>query len=184
VDGHDSPLTLSRLSAVLSFFGGIVLSVLLARLFSARPLRPFLSTVLAAEVILVGSSYLALISHAIGGPEIFVICLALALGLQNGAFHRAGNITVHTSYVTGMITSLMLTQAKQFVRQRDGRVTTAPRQTACLLSGIWLSFFLGAVTGAAMVIRFKEAGILGAALILSALIARNTMARSPLRSRH
>jgi len=184
VVGHDSPVMLSRFSAVLSFLAGILLSVLLARLLAARPLRPYLSTVLAAELILIVGSYLALMSHAIAGTEIFVICLALALGLQNGAFHRAGHITVHTTYITGMITSLMLKQAEQFVPKADGGSVDSRRQTVRLLSGVWLSFFLGAATGAAMVMRFNEAGILGATLILFALIVRNSMARSPLRSRH
>jgi len=184
VVGHDSPVMLSRFSAVLSFLAGILLSVLLARLLAARPLGPYLSAVLAAELILVVGSYLALISHAIAGTEIFVICLALALGLQNGAFHRAGHVTVHTTYITGMITSLMLKQAEQFVPQADGGSTDSRRQTVRLLSGVWLSFFLGAAAGAAMVMQFKAAGILGVTVILFALIVRSSMARSPLRSRH
>jgi len=182
--GHDSPVMLSRFSAVLSFLAGILLSVLLARLLAARPSGPYLSAVLAAELILVVGSYLALISHAIAGTEIFVICLALALGLQNGAFHRAGHVTVHTTYITGMITSLMLKQAEQFVPQADGGSTGSRRQTVRLLSGVWLSFFLGAAAGAAMVMQFKEAGILGVTVILFVLIVRNSMPRSPLRSRH
>jgi len=113
-----------------------------------------------------------------------VICLALALGLQNGAFHRAGHVTVHTTYITGMITSLMLKQAEQFVPQADGGSTGSRRQTVRLLSGVWLSFFLGAAAGAAMVMQFKEAGILGVTVILFVLIVRNSMPRSPLRSRH
>jgi len=43
------------------------------------------------------------------------------------------------------------------------------------LCGIWIAFVLGAATGAAMVLRFKALGMLGAALLLIVLILLNSM---------
>jgi hypothetical protein len=70
------------------------------------------------EVILIVAASLALSSGLAHGVGIFVIFLSLALGLQNGAFRRVGGISVHTTYLTGMITSLISTEAKQYVPKR------------------------------------------------------------------
>jgi uncharacterized membrane protein YoaK (UPF0700 family) len=87
--------------------------------------------------------------------------------MQNGAFQRTGGISVHTTYLTGMITSLMTAKAKQpqIMSTRDPKLN--------LLYGIWLAFFVGGAIGAAMALKFKEIGILGATfLLLMILICR------------
>jgi uncharacterized membrane protein YoaK (UPF0700 family) len=122
------------------------------------------------EVILTMTAYLALASRASPGVEIFVVCMALALGLQNGAFQRTGGISVHTTYLTGMITSLITTEAELLrpLTRRDPKVN--------ILYGIWLAFFLGAVIGAALALQFKEAGILGATFLLIVILVRTRVA--------
>lgn len=62
-------------------------------------------------MILTMTAYLALASGAAPRVEIFVICLSLALGMQNGAFQRTGGISVHTTYLTGLITSVITAEA-------------------------------------------------------------------------
>jgi len=104
-----------------------------------------------------------------------VICLSLALGLQNGAFRRTGGISVHTTYLTGMITGLIATEAEKLAFQGAPGRTTALDPKFGLLCGIWAVFVLGAAMGAAAAFHFKELGILGAALILFAIIVRNLM---------
>jgi uncharacterized membrane protein YoaK (UPF0700 family) len=47
-----------------------------------------------------------------------------------------------------------------------------------LLCGIWAVFVLGAAMGAAAALYFKALGILGAALILFAIVVRHLMAVS------
>jgi uncharacterized membrane protein YoaK (UPF0700 family) len=87
--------------------------------------------------------------------------------MQNGAFQRTGGISVHTTYLTGMITSLMTAEAKQpqIMSTRDPKLN--------LLYGIWLAFFVGGAIGAAMAFKFKEIGVLGATfLLLIILICR------------
>jgi uncharacterized membrane protein YoaK (UPF0700 family) len=179
IAAHDWRATVARLSAVVSFLAGILLSVLLARLLAARPSWPLLPTAIGVEVVLIISGYLALTSHVASGTEIFVICLSLALGLQNGAFRRAGGVSVHTTYLTGMITGLMVMQAEEFVDQGPERPAVLPAVRVRLLYGIWVAFFLGAATGAALVLRFKEAGMLGAVLVLFVIIVRNLIAAPP-----
>jgi len=118
-------------------------------------------------------------SHATIGIEIFVLCLSLALGLQNGAFRRAGGISVHTTYLTGMITGLMVTEAENLFS--TARTPAAHNMKVGLLRGIWVCFFLGAATGAALVFHFKEVGMLGLALVLLILTVRNSISAQPAR---
>jgi uncharacterized membrane protein YoaK (UPF0700 family) len=99
-----------------------------------------------------------------------VVCVALALGLQNGAFRRAGGISVHTTYLTGMITGFITTQAANFASLTVPQPVARPDPKIALLLSIWATFVVGAGIGAAMAFRFKGFGMLGAALVLITLI--------------
>jgi uncharacterized membrane protein YoaK (UPF0700 family) len=101
-----------------------------------------------------------------------VIFLSLALGLQNGAFRRVGGISVHTTYLTGMITSLIATEAEQYASEEVPRDVRAQDPKIELLCGIWTAFVLGAGTGAALVLHFGAVGVLGAVPPLIALALR------------
>src|SRR5215469_9227222 len=94
------PEVLSHFSAVAVFLIGVFLGAWVMQL--RKPSR--LSLVLAPELILIVSAPLMLSAH-LGGTQAFVLCVSLALGLQNGAFRRVGGVGVHTTYLTGMITS-------------------------------------------------------------------------------
>lgn len=182
IAAHDWRVTIARLSAVVCFLVGILFSVLVARSLAAWPIWRLLSTVMAIEMILIVVGYLALLSHETPGVEIFVICLSLALGLQNGAFRRAGGISVHTTYLTGMITGLITMKAEQYASHVALRPMTAPDPKLSLLCKIWFAFVVGAGTGAGMVFRFREVGILGAALLLFAIMVRTSIAAPRARS--
>ena len=102
----------------------------------------------------------------------FVIFVSLALGLQNGAFRRVGGISVHTTYLTGMITSLISTETEKYGSEMGPPSVRVPDPKIGLLRGIWIAFVLGAGTGAAMVFHFKALGMLGAAVLLILLVLR------------
>jgi uncharacterized membrane protein YoaK (UPF0700 family) len=95
---------------------------------------------------------------------------------ENGAFRRVGGISVHTTYLTGMITSLVSTEAAKFTSELPPPAAGAPDPKIGLLSRIWIAFVFGAGTGAAMVFHFKALGMLGAALLLIALVLFNPSA--------
>jgi uncharacterized membrane protein YoaK (UPF0700 family) len=166
--------TLEHLLAIVTFLVGVFLSVLMLHPQSARP-APLLSRVMGIEVMLIAVACFALESTLALRLELFVVCVSLALGMQNGALRHSGGISVHTTYLTGMITSLITTEAG-----RLSRVTLQPAAGAnprmALLGGIWIAFFLGAASGAAAVFRFRSFGILGAALVLLALMVRAHLA--------
>jgi uncharacterized membrane protein YoaK (UPF0700 family) len=170
--GHDWRTCFRRLSAVALFLTGILLSLGLERLTVRRPSGSALLTAIGVEVVLIVASYFAVTSHLSRRLELFISCMSVALGLQNGAFRRAGGISAHTTYLTGMITDLITTEpeVENYNSRAARRQESASDPKVTLLSSIWLAFVLGAATGAMMVLRLKALGILGAAMLLFALM--------------
>lgn len=101
---HDWRNVLARFLAVTCFLVGILLSGVISRSFGTRQRSRHLSAALGIELLLMVMAYFALASDVAVGLESFVIRTSLALGLQNGSFQRTGGISVHTTYLTGLIT--------------------------------------------------------------------------------
>jgi uncharacterized membrane protein YoaK (UPF0700 family) len=174
VAAQDWRAAVGHLSAIVTFLFGVVLSVLIVRPLKAWASWPFLSTIMGIEVILLVAAAVALASGMAQRVEIFVILVSLALGLQNGAFRRAGEISVHTTYLTGMITSLISTEAEKYTSGLAPATVAAPDTKIGLLCRVWAAFVLGAGIGAVMAFHFKAFGMLGAAALLIALILYTT----------
>ena len=172
VAAHEWRAALGHLSAIVTFLMGIFVSALIVRPLKAWSSWPLLPTVMGMEVILIVGAALALASGRAYGTEIFVFCVSLALGLQNGAFSRVGSVSVHTTYLTGMITSLVSAEAEQYASEVVPPVVRTDDTKIGLLCGIWIAFVLGAGTGAAMALHFGALGMLGVALLLIPLALR------------
>jgi|HubBroStandDraft_5_1064220.scaffolds.fasta_scaffold08227_2 uncharacterized membrane protein YoaK (UPF0700 family) len=175
VAAHDWRAMLGPLAAIVTFLVGVLLSTLLVKPLKAWSAWPLLPTVMGIEVILIVAASLTVASHEARGAGLFVIFLSLALGLQNGAYREAGGISVHTTYLTGMITSLISREAEIHTSEVVSPPLIVPDPKIDLLLGIWIAFVLGAGTGAAIVLRFRAFGMLGAALVLVLLILQNSM---------
>jgi uncharacterized membrane protein YoaK (UPF0700 family) len=173
VAAHDWRTLVGRLSAIFAFLIGSLLGVLIERPLKARPSWPLLRTIMGLEVILIVAASLALTSNTAHGAEIFLVFVSLALGLQNGAFCRAGGISVHTTYLTGMITSLVSTEAEEYDSDAGPPPVRGRYPKNDLLFGIAITFVLGAWVGAALTLYFKGIGMVGAVLLLIILILRN-----------
>jgi uncharacterized membrane protein YoaK (UPF0700 family) len=171
--GHDLPNLYLRVLAIALFVVGILLSVIWKQYVAGKPLRDLLPVVLGLEIVLVVSGYFALTSHLSIGLELFVICMALALGLQNGAWREAGGITVHSTYLSGMTTNLLALAAARYISPETRQSPSGPKIS--LLFGIVLAFVWGAVSGATLVFRYQALGILGAAVALFTLLIGQSM---------
>lgn len=178
VAGHDWRTLLRHLSAIVLFLSGLVL-ILISERFTRVPSRFLLPIVMGAEIILISTAYLAFTSDLPARFGLFVGCMSLALGLQNGAFGQSGGISVHTTYLTGTITSLLKTEAQRQSSQPAARDEFTSDHKVRLLSGIWLVFVFGATVGAAMVFRLGALGLVGAALLLLAMVIGLCMFRWP-----
>jgi uncharacterized membrane protein YoaK (UPF0700 family) len=101
------------------------------------------------------------------------VCMCLALGIQNGALHKTNGISVHSTYMTGMVTALMQKSFDHFSSKRSPKENSSrgsARLTIQVLAPMWMSFIFGAVTGAVMVSSFHSIGLLGIVLALILLI--------------
>lgn len=171
---RDWRLALAHFSAIATFLIGVLLSTLIVRPLKAWTSWSLLPTIMGIEVILIVGASVAVAATVNHGVAIFVILLSLALGMQNGAFRTAGGISVHTTYLTGMITSLISAEADKYASAEVPSPAMIPAPKIALLCGIWIAFVSGAGTGAAMVLRFKALGMLGAALVLVTLILQSS----------
>ena len=160
VAGHDWRTFLRQLLAIALFLTGVVSILISERFIATAPSRFLLPVVMSVQVVLISTAYFALTSHLTAKFGLFVGCMSLALGLQNGAFSQAGGISVHTTYLTGMITSLLKTEAQRHSAETTAHDRLASEQKVSLLGGIWLAFVSGATVGAALVFRLGELGML------------------------
>ena len=170
VAAHDWRAALGRLSAIVTFLIGTGLSVLIVRPLRAWPSLRLLPFIMVTEAILITAASLALASNMAHGVEMFVSLVSLALGLQNGTLRRAGVTSVHTTYLTGTITSLISKETERYVSEAPQPSAVAAYSNMGQLGGIGIAFVLGAGAGAAMVLRFKALGMLGATVLLGALV--------------
>jgi uncharacterized membrane protein YoaK (UPF0700 family) len=164
-------LTLDRLLAVFAFLVGIVCSSTLNR-FAPSQLRPsLLAIAMLIEFLLFLSAALFLGNRA--NQELFIGCMCLALGIQNGALHKTNGVSVHSTYMTGMVTTLVQ-KSFDHLSSKQSPHKDSSRDSAQLsiqvLAQMWTSFILGALTGAMMVLSFQRIGLLGIAFLLILLI--------------
>lgn len=176
----DWNLALDRLLAVVVFLGGILFSLNLNRLAPILLRQSALAITMFIEVLLFLGASLMLSDRA--NQEWFIFCMCLALGLQNGALDKTNGISVHSTYMTGMVTTLM---KKSFgnLFLKPSHQEESPRDSARLsiqvLALMWFSFILGAVMGAGIVSSFHHIGLLGIVLPLILLILIEMKPQSP-----
>ena len=167
----DWHLSLVRLLAVIVFLGGILCSLILNR-FAPIRLRQFsLALAMFIEVLLFLSASLFLGNGA--NEELFIACMCLALGIQNGSLHKTNGSNVHSTYMTGMVTALIQKSFDHLSPKQSPKEDSArdsARLTIRVLALMWISFILGALTGAVIVSSFQGIGLLGIVLLLILLI--------------
>jgi uncharacterized membrane protein YoaK (UPF0700 family) len=160
-------LTLDRLLAVIVFLGGILFSLILNRFAPVQLRQSSLAIAMFIEVLLFLSAFLFLSNRA--NAELFIVCMCLALGIQNGALDKTNGISVHSTYMTGMVTTLMQKSFDHLSSKRSPKEESSrdsARLTIQVLAPMWISFIFGAVTGAVIVSSFHSIGLLGIVLPL------------------
>jgi uncharacterized membrane protein YoaK (UPF0700 family) len=123
------------------------------------------------EVLLIVSASLFLINRA--NDELFIVCMCLALGIQNGALDKTHGISVHSTYMTGMVTTLMQKSFGRLFSRRslkEDSSKNSARLTIQVLAPMWISFISGALAGAVIVSSFHSIGLLGIVVPLVLLI--------------
>jgi uncharacterized membrane protein YoaK (UPF0700 family) len=160
-------LTLDRLLAVIVFLGGILVSLILNRFGPVRLRQYSLAIAMFIEVLLILSASFFSVNRA--NDELFIACMCLALGIQNGALDKTNGISVHSTYMTGMVTTLMQKSFDNCFSRRSLKEDFSRRSarlTIQVLAPMWISFIFGAFTGAVIVSCFHSIGLLGIVLPL------------------
>jgi uncharacterized membrane protein YoaK (UPF0700 family) len=170
VASKDWQLTLDRLLAVIVFLSGILVSMILNRFAPVWRRPSSLSIAIFIELLLVLGAFIFLNSKAT--HQLFIVCMCLALGIQNGALHKTKGISVHSTYMTGMVTTLLQKGFDYFapeVRPKEDSSRDPARLAIQVLAAMWMSFIFGAVTGAVIVSSFHSIGLFGIVLPLFVL---------------
>jgi len=173
-------LTLDRLLAVIVFLAGILLSLILNRFVPARLRQYSLVVAMVIEVLLFLSASLFLSNEAARG--LFIVCMCLALGIQNGALHKTNGISVHSIYVTGMVTTLMQRTFHHYSSKGSPEENSAKDSvtlTMKILATMWISFIFGPGAGSVIVSSFQSIGLWGIVLPLVVLIVAEIKKQLP-----
>ncbi|MGC2477101.1 MAG: YoaK family protein [Candidatus Sulfotelmatobacter sp.] len=156
-------------SVVASFVGGSVIGRTVIEMGARRRVRTAATFVLAGEVLLVlaflwlGSSVLKEFTPQaipLSVACLLLALLAIAMGLQTAILTRIGPLTIHTTFVTGMLNKLaqevarwlfwahdswrQRTSFRAFVRS-SGQHTSF--RNARFMAAIWFSYAVGSVAG-------------------------------------
>jgi uncharacterized membrane protein YoaK (UPF0700 family) len=164
------------LLAVMMFFAGTALGIRWhpGRATAAGAGRMRLPLLVEFALLAAGVGGLAAFGQAYGGLG-FIGCLCLAMGLQNGTLQRLEMMSVHTTYITGMSTTL----ANVLTSQSKPRPTAVkPERTRNVYLALISCFLAGALAGSVFSIHAGLPGFAGllvpaaVALVLSILAGR------------
>lgn len=142
----------------IGFFFGVVLETAASRLQIRR--RFSIALILEVALLLVfflcGQSYIY--SENVRAEEsgrfyCLVALLAIAMGLQTASLRRVSRLSVHTTYVTGMLTQSLDSAVKVLFQGYDRLHNRTPESgpdellRMLFYGAVWLSFVIGAVCG-------------------------------------
>lgn len=156
---------------MIVFLAGILLSLILNRFVPVRLRQYSLTIAMLIEVLLFLGASLLFSNRAT--PELFIVCMCLALGIQNGALHKTNGISVHSTYMTGMGTTLMQKSFDHYSSKRSSKEDSSKdlaRLSIQVLAPMWISFIFGALIGAVIVSSFHSISLWGIVLPLILLI--------------
>ena len=132
---------LLHVAAIAAFLLATAGGVLLARL---RPgTHGTLVPALMVEAALVGVAPLFGTFEGAHGKLFMLVCISLALGLQNGTFSKSEGVSVHATYITGDATSLLVSLLQRPDPQTSRKLPDR-RTTDRALGIVWPSFGVGA----------------------------------------
>jgi uncharacterized membrane protein YoaK (UPF0700 family) len=145
-------------SIVLAFMGGSILGRVLIEIGSRRCFRKIASITLSIEAVLLLVVALSFGSGAVlGRSYVRLILLAGAMGIQTATLTGIGPLTVHTTFVTGMLNKIAQLISHIGFRGYDlmkrkaiGNARAEQRQEihmTLFLAAIWIFYVGGAAAG-------------------------------------
>src|SRR5579871_3739806 len=171
----------AALTIVAAFVAGSVLGRALIEAASRHKYRRVASFTLAIEAILlavVGGSHAGLGTS----PYVELALLAAAMGIQTATLTGIGPLTVHTTFVTGMVNKaaqlISRVGFRVYDRWRWGALNAKARnsqqkdkQMLALLIGVWVLYVAGAAAGTWAFLRWEMRVLLLAIALLGVVLA-------------
>jgi uncharacterized membrane protein YoaK (UPF0700 family) len=164
------------LIVLVSFISGSLGGRVLIEMGARKRIRSIASWTLGIEAVLLAIVATQILSGLVVGaglryPRISVAMLATAMGLQTATLTRVGGLTVHTTFVTGMINKLsqllshalfesydVATASSDSIREhRRHRIKTL--RSAAFIFSIWCSYASGAVAGTWLQSKWQLRGL-------------------------
>lgn len=162
-------------TAIASFIVGSVVGRAIIEAGARRRMRKIASATLVLEAALI-VAFIVIGRFEIRGPTMAlpVLCvllalLAAAMGMQTATLTRIGPLTIHTTFVTGMLNKfaeefsnwLFWIHDRWKARMRFGNILRQSGEqpavrNAGLMLAIWLSYMLGSVAGTWMHSRWQN----------------------------
>jgi uncharacterized membrane protein YoaK (UPF0700 family) len=157
------------------FVAGSIVGRAIIEVGARNRIRRIASLTLSIEALLIGFASLAPPHTSATDIEIGCLAaLAFAMGIQTAALTRIGPLTIHTTFVTGMLNKLaQLISHSMFLaydRLRGGkRLVDAQKKThrqAFFIFSIWLTYLVGAIVGTMTEANFGLRSLLMPILLL------------------
>jgi uncharacterized membrane protein YoaK (UPF0700 family) len=175
--GHDL-VTGQHAAAIiaLSVLGGFVLGSVGGRTLIEVGARVHLRSIASITIAVEAALILAFIAafKALSGTArslaeicLLLILLAIAMGIQTASLTRIGPLTVHTTFVTGVLNKLAqllshflfrsydLIRAGEHNVQHLREIRKQHMQEAWFVFSIWFTYFISALTGALCYLRWN-----------------------------
>lgn len=148
-----------------------ILGILLGHLWLAwRPGSGTVARILLCEAVLLmgfGIAWGLAGNPALNTPAFYAFASMplLAMGLQNSSIRTIGNVTFHTTYVTGVV-DLFAESSAKYLRNRSPDAAKTARQAAL----VWLCYAGGGAIGSAGLL-FLKAGIFALPVAILLMLA-------------
>jgi uncharacterized membrane protein YoaK (UPF0700 family) len=142
---------------IAAFLIGSVVGRVIIEIGSRKRTRSIASGALLIEAVLIAAVIPLAGRHTTPSVLVLLAMLAAAMGMQTATLTRVGSLTVHTTFVTGMLNKLAQLLSQSVFLTYDiaqGRDTAALRKRvvrrAQFIFSIWLLYMSGAATGVSL----------------------------------
>jgi uncharacterized membrane protein YoaK (UPF0700 family) len=147
---HDA---LARVAVLVVFVAGVVAGVAVMAANVERHRRVLVVEIACVVIVMVTGTATIGTSAFSNGSLVFyvlVVLAAVSMGLQSAYVRREAGTTVHTTFITGMLTAL----AEDTVAWYRDRTDTAARGRVATHGSIWVGYLVGGVAGAALAVQW------------------------------
>ncbi len=153
---------LAAIAIIATFLGGSIVGRALIEAAARHGLQRIASITLALEALLIAVVAFANPQDS-GQAHVLLLLLSAAMGLQTASLTKIGPLTVHTTFVTGMLNKLAQLVSHALFLSYDTVIRKQPLKShrrrafrdAAFIFSIWLLYLAGASAGTRLTLDWK-----------------------------